>query len=216
MRIILLGAPGAGKGTQAQYLTSFYNIPFIATGQILRAAVQAGTKLGLAAKAIMEKGALVPDDIMIGLVQERLQQPDCKNGYLLDGFPRTIPQAEALLKVGIYVDYVIEIHVPDEEIIKRLSGRRVHLSSGRIYHTHYNPPKTIDTDDHTMEPLVLRDDDKPETVKKRLSVYHSQTEPLISYYKKQFQQQNKGCYVFVDGSKPIEEVQQKIISALSI
>ena len=211
MRIILLGAPGAGKGTQAQYLTELYKIPLISTGQILRRAVSTGTKLGLQAKHLMDQGMLVPDDIMIELVKERLSEPDCKNGYLLDGFPRTIPQAEALIKANIFIDYVIEIHVPDAEIIERLGGRLTHLASGRVYHIRYNPPKVTNRDDITSEPLILRDDDKPETISKRLMIYHSQTEPLVSYYKNS----NKVRYVFINGAKPIENVQKEIISALN-
>jgi len=215
MRIILLGAPGAGKGTQASYLTKFFGIPLIATGNILRAAVQAGTKLGLTVKALIDQGSLVPDNVMISLVKERLSEPDCVKGYLLDGFPRTIPQAEALHLADIHIDFVVEIHVPDEEIIKRLCGRRVHSGSGRIYHIHYNPPKISNQDDITAEPLTLREDDKQETVCKRLKVYHAQTEPLRNYYRNQFQNNPaSGRYIRVDGAKPIEEVQQVIVSEL--
>ncbi|MEO1767108.1 adenylate kinase [Thiobacter aerophilum] len=182
MRLILLGAPGAGKGTQAKFITEKYGIPQISTGDMLRAAVKAGTPLGLAAKKIMDAGGLVSDDIIMGLIEERLKQPDCAKGYLLDGFPRTIPQAEAMRKLGIDVDFVIDVDVPDEEIIKRMSGRRVHLPSGRTYHVLFNPPKVPGKDDVTGEDLIQRDDDKEETVRKRLEVYHAQTKPLWDFY----------------------------------
>jgi len=182
MRLILLGGPGAGKGTQATFLTEKFGIPQISTGDMLRAAVKAGTPLGLEAKKIMDAGGLISDDIITGLVKDRVAEADCKNGYLLDGFPRTIPQADAMRELSINVDYVVEINVDDSEIIKRMSGRRAHLASGRTYHTVYNPPKKADIDDVTGEPLVQREDDKEETVKKRLSIYHDQTEPLITYY----------------------------------
>src|SRR3990167_804621 len=184
MRMILLGPPGAGKGTQATYLTKHFGIPQISTGDMLRAAVKAGTPLGLAAKKIMDTGALVSDDIIIGLVKERLQRPDCAKGYLFDGFPRTIPQAEALRDAGVAIDFVLEIDVPPEDIITRMSGRRAHLASGRTYHVKFNPPKVEGIDDVTGEPLVQRDDDKEETVKKRLEIYHSQTKPLVDFYGK--------------------------------
>ena len=184
MRIILLGAPGAGKGTQAQYITETFGIPQISTGDMLRAAVKAGTPLGLEAKKVMDAGQLVSDDIIIGLVKERIQEVDCANGFLFDGFPRTIPQAEALLKEGVEIDYVLEIAVEDEEIVKRLGGRRVHPGSGRVYHVIYNPPKNEGKDDVTGEDLVQRDDDKEETVRKRLEVYHDQTAPLVDFYQK--------------------------------
>lgn len=184
MRIILLGAPGAGKGTQAQYITETFGIPQISTGDMLRAAVKAGTPLGLEAKKVMDAGQLVSDDIIIGLVKERIQEADCANGFLFDGFPRTIPQAEALLKEGVEIDYVLEIAVEDEEIVKRLGGRRVHPGSGRVYHVIYNPPKNEGKDDVTGEDLVQRDDDKEETVRKRLEVYHDQTAPLVDFYQK--------------------------------
>lgn len=183
MRIVLLGGPGAGKGTQAGLLIQHFNIPQISTGDMLRTAIAAGTPLGLSAKAIMDAGELVSDEIMIGLVQERLQQKDCGRGFLLDGFPRTIAQAEALKNTGIKLDHVLEIAVNDEEIVKRISGRRIHPASGRIYHIEYNPPKVAGMDEVTGEPLVLRDDDREETIRKRLAVYHQQTEPLIQYYK---------------------------------
>lgn len=182
MRLMLLGGPGAGKGTQAVKLIQRYQIPQISTGDMLRAAIAAGTSLGKEAKAIMEAGGLVSDAIMIALVKERLQQQDCDKGYLLDGFPRTLPQAEAMKEAKIGLDHVIEIAVPDEEIITRLSGRRVHVASGRAYHIPFHPPKVPDIDDVTGEPLIQRDDDKEETIKKRLSVYHTQTKPLITYY----------------------------------
>jgi adenylate kinase len=182
MRLILLGGPGAGKGTQANYIKEKFGIPQISTGDMLRAHVKAGTELGVKAKAIMDAGGLVSDDIIIGMVKERLTQDDCKNGYLFDGFPRTIPQAEAMKAAGVPIDYVVEIDVADEEIIKRMSGRRVHLASGRTYHVVFNPPKVAGKDDETGEDLIQRDDDKEETVKKRLDVYHAQTEPLVKYY----------------------------------
>jgi adenylate kinase len=182
MRLILLGPPGAGKGTQAGFIRDAYNIPQISTGDMLRAAVKAGTPLGLAAKKVMDSGALVSDEIIIGLVNDRLRAADCANGYLFDGFPRTIPQAEALKGAGVALDYVLEIVVPDAAIIERMSGRRVHVASGRTYHVKYNPPKVADRDDVTGEPLIQREDDREETVKKRLDVYHAQTEPLIAYY----------------------------------
>ena len=182
MRLILLGAPGAGKGTQAAFICQKYGIPQISTGDMLRAAVKAGTPLGLAAKKVMDAGSLVSDDIIIGLVKERIAQPDCANGFLFDGFPRTIPQAEAMKEAGVKLDLVLEIDVPDEAIIERMSGRRVHVASGRTYHVKYNPPKTEGVDDETGEALIQRDDDKEETVKKRLDVYSQQTRPLVDYY----------------------------------
>ena len=182
MRVILLGGPGAGKGTQANYIKNRYNIPQISTGDMLRAHVKAGSELGVAAKKIMDEGGLVSDDIIMGMVKERITEDDCKNGFLFDGFPRTIPQAEALKAAGVEVDAVVEIDVPDEEIIKRMSGRRVHLASGRTYHVTFNPPKEEGKDDETGEPLIQRDDDQEDTVKERLRVYHDQTEPLIDFY----------------------------------
>jgi adenylate kinase len=182
MRVILLGPPGAGKGTQARYITDRFRIPQISTGDMLRAAVKAGTSLGLAAKQVMDAGQLVPDDIVVGLVKERLRSPDCAQGYLFDGFPRTVPQAEAMKAAGVPIDYVLEIDVPDDEIIARMSGRRVHPASGRTYHVKFNPPQVADRDDVTGEPLVQREDDKAETVRKRLGVYHAQTKALIDYY----------------------------------
>ncbi len=184
MRLILLGAPGAGKGTQATFICQKYGIPQISTGDMLRAAVKAGTPLGLQAKAVMESGGLVSDDLIINLVKERIAQPDCAQGFLFDGFPRTIPQADAMKEAGVAIDFVLEIDVPDREIVERMSGRRAHLASGRTYHVKYNPPKVEGKDDVTGEDLVQRDDDKEETVKKRLGVYHAQTKPLVEYYGK--------------------------------
>jgi adenylate kinase len=217
MRVILLGAPGAGKGTQAQFIKERFGIPQISTGDMLRAAVKAGTPLGIQAKAIMESGGLVPDDIIIGLVKERVKADDCKNGYLLDGFPRTIPQAEAMKTHGIGVDYVIEIDVDDDEIVKRLSGRRVHPASGRVYHVEYNPPQNNMTDDVTGEPLVQRDDDKEETVRKRLAVYHQQTRPLTDYYLNWAKSgdANAPKYIKVSGKGSVEEIRDAIFSALN-
>ena len=182
MKLILLGAPGAGKGTQAAFLCQKFGIPQISTGDMLRAAVKAGTELGLAAKKVMDAGGLVSDDIIIGLVKERIQQADCANGFLFDGFPRTIPQAEAMKVAGVKIDYVLEIDVPDSDIIARMSGRRVHVASGRTYHVVFNPPKVAGKDDVTGEELIQRDDDQEETVRKRLDVYHQQTRPLVDYY----------------------------------
>jgi adenylate kinase len=182
MRLILLGPPGAGKGTQANFIREKFGIPQISTGDMLRAAVKAGTPLGVAAKKVMDAGQLVSDDIIIGLVKERLKAPDCAPGYLFDGFPRTIPQAEAMKKAGVPIDYVLEIDVPDGDIVERMSGRRVHTASGRTYHVKFNPPKVAGKDDATGEPLVQRDDDREETVRKRLEVYHAQTRPLVEYY----------------------------------
>ncbi|TWG86284.1 adenylate kinase [Cupriavidus gilardii J11] len=182
MRLILLGAPGAGKGTQAKFICEKYGIPQISTGDMLRAAVKAGTPLGVEAKKVMDAGGLVSDDIIIGLVKDRLRQDDCRNGYLFDGFPRTIPQAEAMKEAGVPIDYVLEIDVPFDAIIERMSGRRVHAASGRTYHLKYNPPKNEGVDDETGEPLIQRDDDKEETVRKRLDVYAQQTRPLVDYY----------------------------------
>jgi len=182
MRVILLGGPGAGKGTQANYIKEKYNIPQISTGDMLRAAVKAGTPLGVAAKKVMDAGGLVSDAIILGLVEERIKEPDCANGFLFDGFPRTLAQADALKAKAIPLDCVVEIDVDDEEIIKRMSGRRVHLASGRTYHMIFNPPKKVGEDDVTGEPLIQRDDDTEETVRQRLKVYHEQTEPLIKYY----------------------------------
>ncbi len=213
MRIILLGGPGAGKGTQANFIKEKYGIPQISTGDMLRAHVKAGTELGKAAKKIMDEGGLVSDDIIMGMVKERIKEDDCKNGYLFDGFPRTIPQAEAMKEAGIGIDAVVEIDVPDEEIIKRMSGRRVHLPSGRTYHVIYNPPKEEGKDDVTGEPLVQRDDDKEETVRERLRVYHEQTEPLIDFYTKEAEQGNVK-YVKVNGVGSVEEIRDAIFAGL--
>jgi len=216
MRIILLGAPGAGKGTQAQFICEKFNIPQISTGDMLRAAVKAGTPLGLEAKKVMDAGKLVSDDIIIGLVKERIAQPDCANGYLLDGFPRTIPQADAMKDNGIDVDVVLEINVDDEEIIKRLSGRRVHPGSGRTYHVIYNPPKQEGVDDVSGEALIQRDDDKEDTVKQRLAVYHEQTKPLIDYYLSWSQTNDEKAprYIKIEGVGDLDEIRQKVLSAL--
>jgi len=184
MRFIFLGPPGAGKGTQASFITQKYAIPQISTGDMLRAAIKAGSELGLKAKKIMDAGQLVPDDVIIGLVKTRIERPDCAGGFLFDGFPRTLAQAEAMKTAGVQIDYVIEIAVPDEEIVLRMSGRRVHTASGRTYHIKFNPPKIADKDDLTGEPLIVRQDDQPDTVKERLRVYHAQTKPLIEYYAK--------------------------------
>lgn len=210
MRMIILGAPGAGKGTQAQFITEKFNIPQISTGDMLRAAVKAGTPLGIEAKKVMDAGQLVSDDIIIGLVKERIQESDCANGFLFDGFPRTIPQAEALVDAGIEIDAVVELDVADEEIIKRISGRRVHPESGRVYHVVYNPPKTEGKDDETGEPLIQRDDDKEDTVRNRLSVYQSQTRPLVDFY----QQLDGPKYVRVEGVGSLEEIRDKIFAGL--
>jgi adenylate kinase len=182
MRMILLGAPGAGKGTQAQFLLKKFGIPQVSTGDMLRTAVKAGTPLGLKVKSVMENGGLVDDDVIIQLVKERIEHPDCKDGFLFDGFPRTIPQAQALQKAGIVIDYVLLIDVDDETIVSRLSGRRVHMHSGRVYHVEYNPPKSSGLDDVTQEPLIQREDDQERTIRKRLKVYHKETEPLVSFY----------------------------------
>jgi adenylate kinase len=216
MRVILLGGPGAGKGTQANYIKERYGIPQISTGDMLRAAVKAGTPLGVAAKKIMDAGGLVSDDIILGLVKDRVKESDCVKGYLLDGFPRTIPQAEGMKALGIAVDRVVEIDVPDEEIIKRMSGRRVHLASGRTYHVLFNPPKAADKDDVTGEPLIQRDDDKEETVRKRLDVYHAQTEPLVAYYSKWAAAGGAGApkYTKIAGIGKVEEIRDRIFAAL--
>jgi adenylate kinase len=216
MRLILLGAPGAGKGTQANFIKEKYNIPQISTGDMLRAAVKEGTPLGLEAKKVMDAGGLVSDDIIIGLVKDRLKQPDCANGYLFDGFPRTIPQADAMKDAGVPIDYVLEIDVPDDAIIERMSGRRVHQPSGRSYHTKYNPPKVAGKDDATGEDLIQRDDDKEETVKKRLDVYHKQTEVLVDYYNKWAQSGQAGApkYRKIAGVGPVETIRDKAFEAL--
>jgi adenylate kinase len=211
MRLILLGPPGAGKGTQAQFIRERFGIPQISTGDMLRAAIKAGTPLGREAKKVMDAGRLVSDDIIIGLVKERLKQPDCARGYLFDGFPRTIPQADALKTEGMALDYVLEIDVPDDEIITRMSGRRVHPGSGRVYHVKFNPPQVADRDDDTGEPLILRDDDRPETVKHRLEVYRKQTRPLVEYYKALPDVK----YRKISGIGRVDEVTQRAVAALS-
>src|SRR3954465_2606433 len=217
MRLILLGPPGAGKGTQASFIRENYGIPQISTGDMLRAAVKAGTPLGLAAKKVMDAGQLVSDDIIIGLVQDRLQQPDCARGYLFDGFPRTIPQADALRRAGVPIDYVLEIEVPDDEIIVRMSGRRVHPASGRTYHVKFNPPKVPGKDDVTGEPLIQRDDDREQTVKKRLEVYRAQTRPLIDYYGRWAASGGAAAprYRKISGLGPVEEIRRRVFAALS-
>jgi len=216
MRLILLGGPGAGKGTQANLIKENYQIPQISTGDMLRAAVKAGTELGLKAKGFMDSGGLVPDEVIIGLVKERIKEADCEKGFLFDGFPRTIPQADAMKEAGVPIDAVVDINVPDEEIIKRMSGRRAHLASGRTYHIIFNPPKVEGKDDVTGEPLVQRDDDKEETVRKRLEVYHDQTEPLIDYYKNWQRSGAAGApqYVRIEGIGKVEEIRDQIYSAL--
>lgn len=215
MRLILLGPPGAGKGTQASYIKQRYGIPQISTGDMLRAHVKAGTTLGAKAKAIMEAGGLVPDDIIIKMVKERLKEDDCKAGYLFDGFPRTLPQAEALKAAGVPLDAVVEIDVPDEEIIRRLSGRRVHVASGRTYHVEFNPPKVPGKDDLTGEDLIQRDDDKEETVKKRLDVYHAQTKPLVKYYADWAASDPAAPRYFkINGVGSVDEITSAIFAAL--
>lgn len=214
MKIILLGAPGAGKGTQAQFITNKFGIPQISTGDMLRAAIKAGSELGQKAKILMDMGQLVPDDLIISLVKERVAQEDCEKGFLLDGFPRTIPQADALKSVGISIDYVLEFDVPDEVIVERMSGRRVHPASGRTYHIVYNPPKVEDKDDITGEDLILRADDKPETVLDRLKIYHNTTKLLVDYYQAEAAQGNTK-YFRLDGTQKVEEVSQELGKILS-
>ncbi|SER92217.1 Adenylate kinase [Pseudomonas sp. NFACC02] len=215
MRVILLGAPGAGKGTQATFITKQFNIPQISTGDMLRAAVKAGTELGLKAKSVMDSGGLVSDDLIIGLIKDRLSQPDCANGCLFDGFPRTIPQAEALKNAGLAIDHVVEIKVDDEEIVQRISGRRVHEGSGRVYHTIHNPPKVEGVDDVTGEPLVQRKDDVEETVRHRLSVYHAQTEPLVEFYKKLEEKDGTPKFSSIPGVGSVEQITSKVKEALA-
>ena len=215
MRVILLGAPGAGKGTQAGFITKKFGIPQISTGDMLRAAVKAGTELGLQAKSVMDSGGLVSDDLIINLVKERIAQADCANGFLFDGFPRTIPQAEALVKNGVELDHVIEIAVDDEEIVQRIAGRRVHEASGRVYHTIYNPPKVEGKDDVTGEELIQRKDDTEETVRHRLSVYHSQTKPLVAFYQNLAETQGKPKYSHIEGVGSVEAITGKVLEALS-
>ncbi|MBU2898479.1 adenylate kinase [Vibrio hepatarius] len=214
MRIILLGAPGAGKGTQAQFIMEKYGIPQISTGDMLRAAIKAGTELGKQAKAVIDAGQLVSDDIILGLVKERIAQDDCEKGFLLDGFPRTTPQADGLKETGVVVDYVIEFDVADRVIVERMAGRRAHLASGRTYHVTYNPPQVEGKDDVTGEDLVVRDDDKEETVRARLGVYHEQTAPLIQYYGQEALAGNTK-YLKFDGTKRVEEVSADIEKALA-
>jgi adenylate kinase len=216
MRLILLGGPGAGKGTQANFIMQRYRIPQISTGDMLRAAVNAGTPLGLAARQVMDRGDLVSDDIIISLVKERIKAPDCANGFLFDGFPRTIPQAEAMKASGVAIEHVVEIAVPDETIVERMSGRRVHLSSGRSYHVKYNPPKNDMKDDVTGEPLVQREDDLEDTVKKRLGIYHRQTEPLVAFYEKWHATGDPKAprYDRVDGIGTVDQVRDRVFAAL--
>lgn len=213
MRIILLGPPGAGKGTQAARISQAYSIPQISTGDMLRAAVKAGSELGLRVKKVMDSGELVSDELILGLVRERIRAPDCRNGYLFDGFPRTIAQAEGMRKGGIEVDWVMEIRVADDEIVRRMSGRRVHPGSGRTYHISFNPPRIAGKDDVTGEPLIQRDDDKEETVRKRLQVYHSQTAPLIDYYSR-FTPGKGPKYIRIEGTGGVDEITQRALAAL--
>lgn len=214
MKFILLGAPGAGKGTQAQFLTKQFDIPQISTGDMLRAAIKAGTPMGKMAKEFMDAGKLVTDEIIIGLVKDRIAELDCKNGFLLDGFPRTVPQADALSEAGVAIDAVVEIAVPDTEIVNRMSGRRSHLASGRTYHVVYNPPKVEGKDDETGEDLVQRDDDKPDVVLGRLEVYHKQTAPLIDYYQAVAAKDATVKYLKVDGTQKIDQVEAAILDGL--
>jgi adenylate kinase len=216
MRLILLGAPGAGKGTQAAFICQKFGIPQISTGDMLRAAVKAGTAMGLAAKKVMDGGGLVSDDIIIDLVKERIARPDCVNGFLFDGFPRTIPQADAMTAAGVKLDVVLEIDVPEEAIIERMSGRRVHVASGRTYHVRYNPPKVEGRDDATSEPLIQRDDDKEETVRKRLQIYRDQTRPLIDYYAQRSASGDTSAprCARVSGAGSVEEITARVMAAL--
>ncbi len=217
MRLILLGPPGAGKGTQANFIKEKFGIPQISTGDMLRAAIRAGTPLGLAAKKIMDTGGLVSDDIVIGLVQERLKEPDCASGYLFDGFPRTIPQADAMKAAGVKIDFVLQIDVPDSDIIERMSGRRVHPASGRTYHVRFNPPKVEGQDDETGEPLIQRDDDREETVRKRLEVYHQQTAQLVDYYSHWARSGDPQApkHRSILGVGTVDEIRQRAFDALS-
>lgn len=217
MRLILLGGPGAGKGTQAAFISEHFSVPQISTGDMLRAAVKAGSALGRQAKSVMDAGGLVSDDLILGLVGERIVEPDCANGFLFDGFPRTIAQADALKEQGVGIDYVVEIAVDDGEIVRRMSGRRVHLASGRTYHIEFNPPKVANQDDLTGEALIQREDDQEATVKKRLEIYHDQTEPLISYYRawQKAGEENAPKYVRIDGTGDVERVRDDVIAALS-
>ena len=215
MRTILLGAPGAGKGTQAQYIAEKYGILQISTGDMLRAAVKAKTELGLQVEQVMASGGLVTDDIIIALVKERIQEPDCANGFLFDGFPRTIPQAQAMIDESVEIDVVLEIDVPDDEIVKRVGGRRVHLDSGRVYHVEFNPPKLEGKDDETGEDLIQRDDDKEETVRNRLAVYHEQTEPLVNFYTELSSAGNNVHVIKVNGVASVEQIKSEIIASLN-
>ena len=214
MRLILLGAPGAGKGTQAQFITEQFGIPQISTGDMLRAAVKAGTELGLKAKAVMDSGGLVSDEIIIGLVKERITQEDCRNGFLFDGFPRTIPQAEAMVSAGVDIDHVVEIAVDDEAIVSRLSGRRVHPGSGRVYHIEFNPPERENLDNETGEDLVQREDDQEDTVRKRLDVYHSQTAPLIDFYQS-MTGDSVPAYHRIRGVGSVYDIKNEVLKALN-
>ena len=216
MRVILLGPPGAGKGTQAQFITEKYSVPQISTGDMLRSAVKAGTELGLKVKDIMTSGGLVSDEIIIALVKERIEQPDCAGGFLFDGFPRTIPQAQALVDANVPIEYVVEIAVDDEQIVSRLSGRRVHEDSGRVYPIEQNPPKTAGLDDETQEPLIQRPDDKEETIRNRLSIYHSQTKPLVEFYQGLSATEAEAPkFATVDGLGSLNDVQARLVSALA-
>lgn len=216
MKIILLGAPGVGKGTQAQFIVEKFGIPQISTGDMLREAIKAGTELGLKAKEVMDQGLLVTDEIIIGLVKDRIAQDDCANGFLFDGFPRTIPQAEAMVSAGVNIDYVIEIKVPDAEIVERLSGRRVHVDSGRVYHIHHNPPKVAGKDDETGDDLVQRDDDKEETVQARLQVYREQTEPLVNFYQALSKSSNGAVvYAAIEGVGSTNDIKEKVLAVLA-
>ncbi|TEP86244.1 adenylate kinase [Pseudomonas aeruginosa] len=215
MRVILLGAPGAGKGTQARFITEKFGIPQISTGDMLRAAVKAGSPLGQQVKGVMDSGGLVSDDIIIALIKERITEADCAKGFLFDGFPRTIPQAEALKDAGVTIDHVVEIAVDDEEIVSRIAGRRVHPASGRVYHTEHNPPKVAGKDDVTGEELIQREDDKKETVRHRLSVYHSQTKPLVDFYQKLSAAEGTPKYHSIAGVGSVEQITAKVLSALS-
>jgi adenylate kinase len=214
MRIVLLGPPGAGKGTQAKFICDTLGIPQISTGDMLRAAVSAGSELGQRVKAVMESGALVSDDIIIELVKERITAPDCASGFLFDGFPRTIPQAKSLDDAGVVIDRVVEISVPDEQIVRRMSGRRVHPTSGRVYHVEFNPPRVAGKDDQSGEPLIQRDDDKEETVRERLQVYHRQTHPLVEFYQ-QKASRNALTFAAIDGVGDVKVIQQRILDALA-
>ena len=215
MNVILLGPPGAGKGTQAQFITQRYGIPQISTGDMLRSAVKAGSDLGLKVKDIMASGGLVSDEIIIALVKERIQQADCANGFLFDGFPRTIPQAQALVDAGVLIEYVVEISVDDEQIVARLSGRRVHEDSGRVYHIEHNPPKVEGLDNETQEPLIQRPDDQEETIRNRLAIYHNQTKPLVEFYTSLSTRDANGpTFATVDGLGRLEEVQGRIVKIL--